>query len=74
MIYQLQCFINYKLLSTYVIWSVEIIINYTCYDISTIDIKILIQLPSKIKVHLLQQILYISNFDQNLFSLIKVVR
>lgn len=69
---QQHWFTNYTPLPSETIWPVETPAGHTCYVTSIGDIKILVQLPNRTEIQLLQQVLYIPGSGQKLFSLIKV--
>lgn len=56
------------------IWPFKTCAGHDCYVTSTRDIRILVQIPNRIKINLLQQFLYILGFGRTLFSPTKVAQ
>lgn len=72
--HNLQWFTDYKPLPPGQIWPISAVGGHKCFVAGTGHIKILIQLPNKTEIAMLENVLYVPGFGCNLFSVTLVAR
>ena len=68
MSHNFQWFSSYKPLPSESSWPITAIAGHQCYVASTGTIKVLVQLPHKVEIVLLENVLYVHGLQCNLFS------
>ena len=68
MSHNFQWFSSYTPLSSATSWPITAIAGHQCYVAGTGTIKLLVQLPHKVEIVLLQNVLYVPGLQCNLFS------
>ena len=68
MSHNFQWFHSYKPLPSTTSWPITAIAGHQCYVAGTGSIKVLVQLPHKVEIILLQNVLYVPGLQCNLFS------
>ena len=68
MSHNFQWFSSYKPLPSESSWPITAIAGHQCYVASTGTIKVLVQLPHKVEIVLLENVLYVPGLQCNLFS------